>query len=319
MTQYVIKRVLILIPVMLGVIFILFALMYNLMGSSMKFMPIDGGGDALDSFFSFFNIEGNFISRYLRYCYNVFVHFEFGVSSTSSRPVLNSLPLRVQLTATLTFLSAGITFLVGIPLGIYSAMRKNRWQDNSISFITMLLSSIPNYCLAMVLCVFFALRLRVLPLFGFQSPIHFFIPVSTLAVTGIASLIRITRTSMLEVFDEQYITALRSKGLKERMVIFRHALKNAMVPVVSVLGTIVAQLLCGSLVIENFFSIPGLGAYMLKSVGSRDHFALLGCTVFLTAMLLIVSLVSDIVYAAVDPQIRQRYSRASARKIRKGA
>ena len=319
MTQYVIKRVLILIPVMLGVIFILFALMYNLTGSSMKYMPIDGGGDALDSVFSFFNIEGNFFSRYLRYCYNVFIRFEFGVSSENSRPVLNALPMRLQLTMLLTFLSTAVTFLIGVPLGIYSAMRKNRWQDNSISFITMLLSSIPNYCLAMILCVVFALRLKLLPLFGFQSPVNFILPVLALAVTGIATLIRITRTSMLEVLDEQYITALRSKGLKERMVIFRHALKNAIVPVVSVLGTIVAQLLCGSIVIESFFSIPGLGAYMLKSVSSRDHFALLGCTVFLTAMLLIVSLLSDIAYALVDPQIRQQYSRASARKLRKGA
>ena len=319
MARYIIKRILILIPVMLGVVFILFALMYNLTGSSMSFMPISGGGDALDSFFEFFNINANFFSRYLRYCYNVFVHFEFGLSSTNSIPVINALPLRIKMTTSLTFISGGVTFLIGIPLGIYSAMRKNRWQDNAVSFITMFLSAIPNYCLAMILCVFFAMKLRILPLFGWQSPLHFVLPVLTLSVTGIASLIKITRASMLEVFDEQYITALRSKGLKERLVVFRHALKNAMVSIVSVLGNILAQLLCGSLVIENFFSIPGLGVYMLNSVGSRDHFALLGCTVFLTAMLLVVSLLTDVVYALVNPQIKRLYSGASARKQRKEA
>ena len=319
MTRYVVKRVLILIPVMLGVIFLLFTLMYNLLGSSMRFMPIDGGGDALDSFFSLVNMNANFFSRYLRYCYNAFIHFEFGVSSANSLPVMNALPMRIRFTATLTFVSAAVTFIIGIPLGIYSAMRKNRWQDNAVSFITMLLSAIPNYCLAMILCVFFAMRLRILPLFGFQTPVHFILPIFALSVTGIASLIRITRASMLEIFDEQYITALRSKGLKERLVVFRHALKNAMVPIVSVIGNILAQLLCGSLVIENFFSIPGLGMYMLRSVSARDHFELLGCTVFLTAMLLVVSLFSDIAYAFLDPQIRQQYSGNSARKIRKEA
>ena len=313
MTQYVVKRILILIPVMLGVILILFALMYNLIGSSMQDMSISGGGDALDSFFSFFNIEGNFFSRYLRYCYNLFVRFEFG-KSRNGLPVIDFLPMRIQLTALLTLLSSAITFLIGIPLGIYSAMRKNRWQDNSLTFLTMLLSSIPNYCLAFILCFCFVLRLKLLPTWGFSSPKHFVLPIATLSVAGIASLTRITRASMLEVFDESYITALRSKGLKERLVIFRHALKNAMVPVLSVFGAIVSQLLCGSIVVETYFAIPGLGVYMLSAVSGRDHFSLLGCAVIITLALLLVNLFSDIAYALVNPQIKQRYSTRADRK-----
>ncbi len=138
-------------------------------------------------------------------------------------------------------------------------------------------------------------------------------PVTVLSVAGISLLTRMTRASMLEVFDQPYITALRAKGLRERFIINRHALKNALVPVVSVFGAIISRLLCGSLVVENFFLMPGLGAYILGAVTHRDHNALLGSAVVLTVILLVVDLLADVVYALIDPQIKRRYSKGAER------
>jgi len=160
--------------------------------------------------------------------------------------------------------------------------------------------------------------LRVLPLIiNYETPAAFILPALTIALGGAASVVRMARASMLEVLQQPFITALRSKGLPERYVIRRHALKNALIPVISVLGGLVSQLLCGSLVVEYFFGVPALGSFILKSVSSRDHMSILSGAVALTVIMAATNIVTDVLYAFVNPQIKLRY--VKARRFRKEA
>ena len=319
MIAYIIKRILLVIPIVLGVTLILFVLMSILAGSTIGFMPIDGGGDALDSVFSFFNANANLFTRYLRYCYDVFVKFDLGRASLTRIPLSFEMSYRIKNTIILLVTSVVATLLVGIPVGVYSAIHKNRLGDRIVSVVTLILSSIPPYTVALCIALFFALQLRLVPVISsYKSPVAFFMPSLTIWLGGISTIARMTRTSMLEVLEQPYIKALRAKGLKESSVIYRHALKNALVPILSVLGGLVAHLLTGAFVVEHFFNIPGLGSYILRSVSSRSHTELLSCTVMLTIMLTILNIIIDILYMLVNPQIRRSYAKKRLSKMPNG-
>ena len=326
MVRYIIRRILMIIPIILGVTLIVFFLLYTLPGSSIKYMEIDRGGDALDAIYRFFGAGSNFFTRYIRYCFNIFFHFDFSRSVNFRRNVMHELAYRGRNTLLLLLSGVGLTLVVGIPVGAYAAVHKDSKRDRAINIVTLFLSTIPNYAVAILLTLILVLYLRLLPLINsYTTPRAFILPALTISIGGIASIVRMTRTSMLEVLEKPYITALRSKGLGESSVIYRHALKNALIPVISVLGGLISQLLFGTLVVEFFFTVPALGSMMLNSVSVRDHFTILGCTVMLTVILVATNIVADILYALVDPQIRLRYAGskvteivASGAKIAKG-
>jgi len=312
MTKYIIKRLLMIIPILLGVIIILFLILYYIPASNVRFMTMRGDGDFLDSVFNFFNAGESLITKYLRYCYNVFFKFDFGRSGRMLPRLTFELRYRVSNTLSLLLCGVGATMIAGIPLGIVCALRKNRTLDRIISVITLILASIPSYSMAMLVTLLLVLSLNLLPLIpSYTSPVAFILPMITISLGGISAIARMTRASMLEVLDQPYITALRSKGLRNAAIIWRHGLKNAFVPIVSVLGGLIAQLLCGTFVVEYFFTIPGLGTLMLKSVSMRDHFSILGCTVVLTVILSVTNTAADILYALINPQIRLQYNNAN--------
>jgi len=168
----------------------------------------------------------------------------------------------------------------------------------------------------LIIVLIIAVRLRLLPvLISYTSPKVFIMPMLTISLGGIASIARMTRTGMLEVLDQPYITALRSKGMRKHDV-FRHVLKNAMVPIISVLGGLIAQLLCGTLAVEYFFNVPGIGSFMLGSVSSRDHYTLLACAMVLTIILSITNTIADLLYAVVNPQIKMQYAKKTQNTMR---
>ena len=316
MIKYAIKRILIVIPIILAVILVLFILLYFISGSSISRMTSYGGGDTLDSIFGFFKLTDNFFTKYIRYCYNVFFHFDFGRSSSTMMRLMGELDYRIRNTVSLLAVGVGATLIIGIPIGAFAAVRKNHMRDRVISVIVMFFSAIPNYALAIAITLFFAVYLRVVPvIITYTSPIAYFLPMLTLSLGGIASIARMTRASMIEELQRPYITALRSKGLKDGSVVYRHALKNALVPVISALGGLIAQLLCGTFVVEHFFNVPGLGSYMLRSVGSRSHLEILGCTVLMTFILAITNIAADVLYSFVNPQIKLRYTKSSKKII----
>ncbi|MCL2125483.1 MAG: ABC transporter permease [Oscillospiraceae bacterium] len=314
MVKYTIKRLVMIIPITLVVILVLFLMLYLVAGSSMTQLRIYGGGDMLDRVFERFKASENFFTKYIRYCYNVIVHLDFGRSSATRLRLIGELDYRVKNTMLLLATGVGATLLIGIPLGVVAAVRKNRPLDRIINVISLLLSAIPSYSMAIAVTLILAVYLRILPVvISYISPLAYIMPMITLSLGGIASIARMSRASMIEELEQPYITALRSKGLRERTVIYKHALKNALVPVISSLGGLIAQLLCGTFVVEHFFNVPGLGSYMLRSVGSRSHLEILGCTIIMTMILAVTNVLTDVLYSLVNPQIKLRYSRGSSR------
>ena len=308
MLKYIVKRILIILPIVLLIIFILFILLYSLTGSRIRNMPIYRNGDVLDSVFTRLNASDNLITKYIRYCFNVLVYSDYG-RLVSGRP-LNGVLLSGALN-TVILLACGSFFalLIGIPLGVLSALWKDRPVDRIISVGSLIFSSIPNYMTAVVIALFFVLYLGILPMLHVKpTPVMYIMPTLAIALGGISSITRMTRSSMIETLKQPYIYALRAKGLDNFSVVYRHALKNALIPIISVLSSFISQLLFCSFIVENFFGVYGLGSFMIRSLGVREHFEILGCTVIMTTIIAVTTIICDVIYALLNPQIKLRYS-----------
>lgn len=192
---------------------------------------------------------------------------------------------------------------LGIPAGIISAYKQNFWQDNFVMFFSILGISIPNFILATLFMYFFSLKLHIFPTAGWGNIGNVILPAVTLAAYPTAYIARLTRSSMLDVLNQDYIKTARSKGLSEFKVLIVHSLKNAVLPVVTYLGPLIAAVFTGSFVVERIFFIPGLGRYYVTSIYDRDYTVILGTTIFYAAFLIIANFVVDIVYAIIDPRI----------------
>ncbi len=197
-----------------------------------------------------------------------------------------------------------LSLCVGIPLGIISAVKRGKWMDWASMIFATLGVSIPSFVLAVLLMFLFSVVLRVLPVYGLSSWKHYILPVAGLSFGPISYITRLMRSSMLEVMRQDYIITARSKGVREFFVITKHALRNAVIPVVTYLGPLIAGLLTGSFVIERLFTIPGIGRYFVSSIGDRDYSVLLGMTIFFGAFIIIANLVVDILYAIIDPRVK---------------
>lgn len=201
-------------------------------------------------------------------------------------------------------LSVLLVLVLGIPIGIISALKQNKWQDQLSMFMATLGVTIPSFVLGTLIIYVFSSRLGILPSFGLKTWKHYIGPVIALGGFSLAFVARLTRSSMLEVLQQDYIRTARAKGLSEFKVIGKHALKNALIPVVTYVGPLVAGILTGSFVVEKIFAIPGMGKYFVESVGNRDYTVLMGMTVFYALFLVVMVLVVDVIYGLIDPRIK---------------
>jgi oligopeptide transport system permease protein len=214
--------------------------------------------------------------------------------------IAESFPVSAQL----GLISIILMLLVGIPAGIISALKQNKWQDYTAMFIATIGIAIPNFVVATLLIYVFGVKLGWLPTARWVSWQSVIMPSIALAGYSAAYIARLTRSSMIEVIQQDYIRTARSKGLPERVVVYKHALKNALVPIVTYLGPLTAGVLTGSFVIEKIFAIPGLGQHFVNSISNRDYTTILGVTVFYATFLVLMNLIVDIVYKYIDPRIR---------------
>lgn len=231
--------------------------------------------------------------------------FDFGPSfayegMTVNQLIKNGFPISAQLGTSVVIFS----LCLGIPFGIISALKQAKWQDSLFMFIATIGITIPGFVMATLLLYFFTFKLKIFPPFSWGTPAHFVLPTIALAGGPTAVISRLTRSSLLDVIRQDYIRTARAKGLNEKIVIFKHALKNAVIPVLTYLGPLIAAVLTGSFVIERIFTIPGLGRQFVESINSRDYTAVLGVTIFYSAFLVLCNLVVDILYGIVDPRIR---------------
>ena len=310
MFGYFCKRILLIIPCVMAVILLIFLLMAALPGTDTAHM-VTYADDPRPA------PQLSFAEQYGKYCWRVFVQQDFGTNRSSAVPLGEELLSRTRTTLRFTGISVLITYLLGVPLGVYAACRRGQWQDSVITSLSTLLSAIPSFCLSFALLYFFAVRLHwihVLP----QNQVDEMVPVLILSLIGTANVAKVTRAGMAEVLDKPFILSLTSLGLSRRSVIGRHALKNALVPAFSVFSTVCAQLLCGAVVVERFFNIRGLGIAMLAAIRSRATTTLLGCAVIIAVIMCVCGVLTDLLFVLVKPSLRRTLSFGSTLHRRGG-
>ena len=244
--------------------------------------------------------------QYVRYVWNA-LHGDFGTSWQTGEPVVNEILKRLPVTIELAICSVILTALIGIPLGVISAIKKYSATDMICTSVAMVFTSMPRFWLGMLLIMYFSVKLGWFPTNGVGTWKHFVLPVFTLAAPTAAKIMRLTRTTMLETIRSDYVRTARSKGANERLIITRHELKNALLPVITSLGIDFGQLLGGAILIETVFSMQGISTLMITAIRMQNTPVVTGSIVFFAAMVCITMLIVDLIYAAIDPRIRAKY------------
>ena len=303
MFRYVFKRIGTSLFTLWVIITITFILMHSIPGDPLtrdKKMP-----EAIRQ-----NIEAQYhlnepLWKQYGYYFQGLAHGELGPSLKYEGVTVNEIIGQgFPVSAQLGLAALALMLLVGIPAGVISALRQNQWQDHTAMFMATLGVAVPNFVLATLLIYIFGVKLELLPTSRWVSWQSVIMPAVALAFYPTAYIARLTRSSMLEVIGQDYIRTARAKGLPQRTVLYKHALRNALVPIVTYLGPLIAGVLTGSFVIEKIFAIPGLGQQFVLSISNRDYTTILGVTIFYAAFLIFMNLVVDLLYGVIDPRIR---------------
>lgn len=308
MVKFIIKRLLMLIPVLLGISFILFSIMNLTPGDAATLLLGDSATpEAVEALREQLGLNGGFFERYFNYIGNIILHGDFGLSYRTKNPVFDEIFIRFSYTVRLAFTAIAISSIFGVLLGIVSAIKQYSKTDNVITAITLVLTSMPDFWLGLMLIILFSVKLGVLPISGATSWQHFILPGFTAAANYLANTIRMSRSSMLEVSRMDYIRTARAKGVPERDVIFKHIFKNALMPIVTLVGVNMGWQLGGTIIIEQVFGIPGIGSLMIQSIRLKDVPIVIGCVMFIATLSSIINLATDILYAYIDPRLRAKF------------
>ncbi len=303
MVGYIIRRVLWIIPVLFVVSVITFTLMHAAPGgpwSREKKLP----QATIDHLNAKYGLDDPVPVQYLRWVGGLLTG-DLGPSYKYLDRSVNDIVVDgIGITVQLGLQAFLLSVLIGIPLGVIAALRHNGWPDYLATFISVLGISTPSFVGAILLLVVFSVTLRWFPTFGWSDPSHWVLPTVALALLPIAQIARYTRASMLEVTRKDYVRTAQSKGLKERTVVIVHMIRNALIPVITILGPIMAFLITGSFIIETMFSIPGIGKYYVTSISQRDYGVIMAMTMLYAAAIAVMNLIVDVLYAYIDPRIR---------------
>lgn len=321
MLAYIIKRLLLMIPLILGITLISFIVIHLAPGGPVEVeteMSLKASAQARENLKRLYGLDKPLHIQYLDWLKR-FIKFDFGKSFVDSKKVIDKIMERIPVTLTINLLSLILIITIAIPVGVLSATKQYSVFDKLTTVFVFIGFSTPTFWLALILMIIFGVTLGLLPISGIQSidvsgmtkierlldwAKHLILPVGLSAFGGIAGLSRYSRSSMLEVIRQDYIRTARAKGLKESDVIFHHALRNALMPVVTILGLAVPGLIGGSVIFETIFAIPGMGQLFYASAMARDYPTIMGILVIGAILTLIGNLIADISYALVDPRIR---------------
>lgn len=315
MKKFVIKRILWMIPVALGVAVLIFTILQFTPGDPA--VMILGSGAAQEDILALrvsMGLEDSYFVQLVRFLKQTFLEFDLGTSYFSGKAVMEEILQRFPYTFVLAFGSMVLSCLIGIPLGITAAVNQNKIGDRLAMLFALIGISMPAFWIGLLLVLFFSLYLGWLPPSGVNGWTSFILPIIAASLNGIATLARLVRSSMLDVIRADYVTTARAKGVDKLKAVYGHALPNALIPVITQVGTSFGKTLGGTIVIETVFGIPGIGNYMLTAVNNRDYPVVQGCVVFLALAFSIVVLLVDIIYAYVDPRIKAQYEQANGGK-----
>ncbi|HII91674.1 MAG TPA: ABC transporter permease [Methanosarcina sp.] len=251
-----------------------------------------------------YDLDDPLYLQFFRWIKEAVLRGDIGTSYVFKKPVLYLLALRLPATIQLAMVSMLIAMLAGVSLGIYSAIRENKISDHILRIVTLFGVSMPGFWVALLLILIFSLRLKLVPVTGYGSLENLLLPAAALSLHSVAAVMRVTRTSMLETLGQEYIRFAKAKGLPLWKIVSRHALKNAMLPVITVIGFQMGGLLGGTVVIEKIFAWPGIGSLLVDSISARDLPVVQGCVLAIVMMFLFVHFLVDMLYTHLDPRIR---------------
>lgn len=318
MYRYILKRIGMLIPVLLGVSFVIFTLMHYAPGDPVRMILGNSAtNEQVEAMRESMGLNDPLLLQYLNYMKNLLFHGDLGTSYVHNSPVLDMIVQRLPVTITLAILGIAFAVLLGVPAGVISAVKQYSVVDNLVMVVALLGISMPNFWLGIIMILFFSRTLNWFPVSGWNGPIYWVLPTISVGASSAASIARMTRSSMLEVIQQDYISTARAKGQKESVVILRHGLKNSLIPIITSAGLLFGMLLGGAVVAETVFAIPGIGKLMVDAISQRDYPIVTGTAIIIAAMLGLVNLMVDISYAFVDPRIKSQYR--SGRKKNKSS
>jgi len=302
--NFLLRRILLLIPVLWGVATLVFLLLHFIPGDPVDLMLGDSAlGTDRETLRDQLGLNDPLIVQYLRY-FGDLLQGDWGTSLFSKKPVFEEIMERVPATMELMLGAMVVTILVAMPLGLIAAVNKGTWIDQGAMIFSLLGVSIPNFWLGPMLILLFSIHFDLLPVNERGGLEHLILPALTLGTSLASILARITRSSVVETLQAEYIRTARSKGISELRILFRHALRNALIPIVTVIGLQVGVLLSGAIITEAIFDWPGLGNLLISAINSRNYPLVQGCVLFIAGSYVMVNLVIDLLYAYLDPRIR---------------
>ena len=322
MTTYLVRRLLLFIPLLFGITVVTFGVMHLAPGrptDAMTDMNTKVSAEAKERLVKLYGLDKPWYQQYGRWVWRM-ARLDFGASFNDDQPVWRKVRDRIGNSLLLNGMSILLIFLIAIPLGVLSAVKHNTWMDRAVSFLVFIGFSIPTFWLALLLMILFGLRLGWLPISGLHSLDyeemsffarqgdvlrHLILPVVVSAFTGLAGLSRYVRNGLLDVVRQDYIRTARAKGLTERRVIFKHALRNVLIPVITILGLSLPDLIGGSFIFETIFAYPGMGRLGFEAIMSRDYPVVMGVGTMAAVLTLLGNFLADVAYRWADPRIRE--------------
>lgn len=309
MWKFVVKRLIQIIPTLIGATLIVFIIMSFAPGDVTDSLMPDASPAEKEEYRESLGLNDPLLIQYGRFLVDL-CKGELGISWRSQDTVTNELAQRIPYTVQLALAASFITVIVAIPLGILAAIKQNSIFDSASMAMCLVGVSMPAFWVGILLMLLFSVKLGLLPVSGSGGLKHLILPALTQSVAGLAAIARVTRSSMLEVVRQDYIRTARAKGLPEGIVIRGHAMKNAMLPTVTAAGLQIGNLLCGGVITETVFAWPGIGRFLVSSIGWRDTPAVLGCVVFFVLAVSVVNMLVDILYGFIDPRVKAIYKKA---------
>ncbi len=304
MGRYIVKRILTTIPVLIGVMLVIFIMLSVIPGDPVTVMMKEHvKPELIEKLKESKGLDDPALVRFFRYLWDA-LHGDLGVSYKLNRNVTDLIMDAFPHTVKLTVFAALVAWAIGIPAGIFSAIKKNTIIDRLFMSGSLIGVSMPVFWAALLLQYIFAFKLGWVPVSGYRTLSHMILPAIVLGWSSAGTIARLTRSNLLEIMRNDYIRTARAKGLRERAVVVKHALKNAMLPVVTVMAIQVASLLSGAVITETIFGIPGVGRLAVDAIGNRDMPLLQGTVLFTTVLIILGNLVADLLYSVLDPKIR---------------
>lgn len=304
MFKYVVRRVLVAIPLILGISFLVFGLMHLAPGDPVRMLAgREAPPEIIEAIRQEWGFDRPFLVQYFMWLGKV-LRGDMGRSVISQLPVAYLIKARLPYTLKLNFWATLLGLGIAFPLGVLAASKRQTWIDYAASAFALVGMSMPGFWLSLVLIIVFAVKLNWFPTSGTGTWAHYVLPAAALGFSWAASLMRMVRTSLLEVLKEDYVRTARAKGLREKIVLVKHALRNALIPIVTVLGTWLAYMVVGTVIVETIFAWPGLGRLLTTALMQKDFFLVQAIILMISVAVVGANLLVDVLYAVIDPRVR---------------